>query len=523
MATQAEQQDVVPVSRQAAAAAGSIAALVALGVGELIAGLSHSAHSLVVAVGDVVVDYAPTGVTSQAIDIFGQGDKPALLIGIVLLSVVFGALLGVASITRRWVGVVGFAAFGILGAWAGMRNPMGSDFAGLVTAAVAAIAGIGTLLVLLAAAKPRPAPARGRFSDEPAPGFDRRGFVVLGGAAAIFGVLSGVVGRRLGTRDQVGSTRAAIDLRSAPQEAVVGVESQYPGLAPLITPNDDFYRIDTALEVPQVDPAEWRLRISGMVDDPFEITFDELLERPLVTETVTLSCVSNKVGGKLVGNAVWLGTSLRDILAEAGVQDGATQLVGRSVDDFTVGFPTAVLDDDRPALVAVGMNGEPLPAAHGFPARLVVAGLYGYVSATKWLTEIELTTLEAFDAYWIPRGWAKVAPIKTQSRIDVPRQGQKIPAGTTAIAGVAWAPHRGIDRVEVQIDGEPWLAADVGTDLTDNAWRQWVLAWDAPLGGHVIRVRATDGEGDTQTDIVRPQRPDGATGYHTIEVTVEEA
>jgi hypothetical protein len=193
------------------------------------------------------------------------------------------------------------------------------------------------------------------------------------------------------------------------------------------------------------------------------------------------------------------------------------------VDDFTVGFPTAVLDDDRPALVAVGMNGEPLPAAHGFPARLVVAGLYGYVSATKWLAEIEMTTLEAFDAYWIPRGWAKEAPIKTQSRIDVPRQRQKIPVGTTAIAGVAWAPHRGIDRVEVQIDDDPWLEADVGTDLTDNAWRQWVLAWDAPLGDHIIRVRATDGEGDTQTDVIRPPRPDGATGYHTIEVTVQEA
>lgn len=523
MASEATQQDVVPVSRRAAAAAGGTAALVALGVGELIAGLSDSAHSLVVAVGDVVVDYAPTGATSQAIDIFGQGDKPALLIGIVLLSVVFGALLGVASIARRWAGVAGFAAFGLLGAWAGLRNPMGSDFAALVTAAVAAIAGIGTLLVLLAAATPRPASARGLFSGETAPGLDRRGFVVLAGAAAIFGVLSGVVGRRLGTRDRVSSARAAVDLGSAAQETVAGVESQYPGLAPLITPNDTFYRIDTALVVPQVDPAEWRLRITGMVDDPFEITFDELLDRPLVEETVTLSCVSNEVGGALVGNAVWLGTPLRDILADAGVKNGATQLVGRSVDDFTVGFPTAVLDDDRPALVAVGMNGEPLPAAHGFPARLVVAGLYGYVSATKWLTEIELTTLEAFDAYWIPRGWAKVAPIKTQSRIDVPRQGQNIPTGTTAIAGVAWAPHRGIDRVEVQIDDDPWLAADVGTDLTDNAWRQWVLAWDAPLGDHVIRVRATDGEGDTQTDIVRPPRPDGATGYHTIEVTVEEA
>lgn len=523
MATEATEQEAVPaVSRPVAAAAGGIAALVALGVGELIAGLSDSAHSLVVSVGDVIVDYSPQGATSQAIEIFGQGDKPALLIGIVLLSVVFGALLGIASIHRRWVAVVGFAAFGLLGAWAGMRNPMDSDLASIVTAAIAAAAGIGTLLLLLAAASPGSAPSR-LEPDATAPEIDRRGFVVMAGAAAIVGILSGFVGRRLSTRDRVSSARAALDFSSGADEVVAGVETQYPGLAPLITPNDDFYRIDTALEVPQVDPEQWRLRITGMVDDPFEITFDELLDRPMVEETVTLSCVSNKVGGKLVGNAVWLGTSLRDLLDEAGVQEGATQLVGRSVDDFTVGFPTSVLDDDRPALVAVGMNGEPLPASHGFPARLVVAGLYGYVSATKWLAEIEMTTLDAFDAYWIPRGWAKEAPIKTQSRIDVPRQGAKIPVGTTAIAGVAWAPYRGIEQVEVQIDEGPWEPADVGTDLTDNAWRQWVLAWDAPLGDHTIRVRATDGEGDTQTDIVRPPRPDGATGYHTIEVTVREA
>jgi DMSO/TMAO reductase YedYZ molybdopterin-dependent catalytic subunit len=292
------------------------------------------------------------------------------------------------------------------------------------------------------------------------------------------------------------------------------------GISPIITPNEEFYLIDTALSPPQVNLEEWRLKVTGLVENPYEITFDELLARPLVERYVTLSCVSNSVGGSLVGHAKWLGVPLSLILDEAGLMPEAEQIVGRSVDGFTVGFPSTIPFDGRDALVAVGMNDEPLPIEHGFPVRLVVAGLYGYVSATKWLSELELTTWDGFDAYWIPRGWAKEAPVKTQSRIDTPRKDSQIAAGPRSIAGVAWAPDRGVDMVEVQIGNGPWERAELSTEISDNSWRQWKLDWDPAPGRYTLRVRATDGEGVTQTDLRQPPAPDGATGHHTIQVTV---
>lgn len=291
------------------------------------------------------------------------------------------------------------------------------------------------------------------------------------------------------------------------------------GISPIITPNDEFYLIDTALSKPQVNLEEWTLKVTGLVENPYEINFDELLTRPLVERYVTLSCVSNQVGGSLVGHAKWLGVPLSLILDEAGLLPQAEQIVGRSVDGFTVGFPSTIPYDGRDALVAVGMNDEPLPIEHGFPVRLVVAGLYGYVSATKWLSELELTTWDGFDAYWVPRGWAKEAPVKTQSRIDTPLEG-RIAARARAIAGVAWAPHRGVDRVEVRIDENEWMEAELSSEISDNSWRQWKVDWDPEPGRYRLQVRATDGAGITQTDIRRPPAPDGATGWHTIHVTV---
>ena len=291
------------------------------------------------------------------------------------------------------------------------------------------------------------------------------------------------------------------------------------GISPIVTPNSDFYRIDTALVVPSVDVNDWELSISGMVNNPYTMTFRELIDMGLVETPVTLSCVSNKVGGHLVDNAVWRGVPLADVLNRAGVKNGATQIVGRSVDNWNSGFPTEYAFDGRVALVAVAMNGEPLPREHGFPVRLVIAGLYGYVSATKWLEEIRLTTWEGFDSYWVPRGWAKRGPIKTQSRIDVPRSGASVRAGRVAVAGIAWAPTRSIERVEVQIDDGPWVSAELSNNMSVNSWRQWVYAWDATPGKHRIRCRATDGAGSTQTSEQRPPAPDGATGWHTIEVT----
>lgn len=293
-----------------------------------------------------------------------------------------------------------------------------------------------------------------------------------------------------------------------------------PGISPLITSNADFFRIDTALTVPRIDPATHRVRLSGLVDNPFELTYDELLDLAHTEADITLSCVSNEVGGDLVGTARWLGVPLADLLERAGVQPGATQLVGRSVDGWTSGFPVEAALDGRNALVAVGMNGEPLPIQHGFPVRLVIPGLYGYVSNTKWLSEIELTTFEDHDAYWIPRGWARMGPIKTQSRIDVPADNAAVPAGTVAIAGVAWSDEHGITDVEVAIDDGPWQPAEVADELAVSTWRQWRLAWDATPGDHVLKVRASDADGQPQTADVATPAPDGATGHHTVRVTI---
>jgi DMSO/TMAO reductase YedYZ molybdopterin-dependent catalytic subunit len=331
-------------------------------------------------------------------------------------------------------------------------------------------------------------------------------------------------GRALRNGRGVESVRSEVVLPTAPPQATVVVpetlDASVPGLSSFITPNDDFYRIDTALVVPQVDPADWKLRIGGLVDNPFELTYDEILAMDLVEETVTLSCVSNIVGGDLVGNATWLGVPLTTLLDRAGVRPEGTQIVGVSVDDFDAGFPTSLAYDGRTALLAVGMNGEPLPIDHGFPARLVVSGLYGYVSAVKWISEIRLDTDE-HEGYWIPRGWSKLGPVKTQSRIDVPRRSANIAPGRTPIAGVAWAPHTGIEAVEVQIDDGLWLPCRLGEATSDDTWVQWLVEWEATPGKHKIAVRATDKTGAVQRAERGSPVPNGAEGHHVIRVTVE--
>jgi DMSO/TMAO reductase YedYZ molybdopterin-dependent catalytic subunit len=288
-----------------------------------------------------------------------------------------------------------------------------------------------------------------------------------------------------------------------------------------VTPNATFYRIDTALVAPRIDPAGWTLRIHGRVARPTTMTFADLLRRPMIERYVTLACVSNEVGGDLIGNARWLGVPVQDLLDEVGPDEGADQVVSRSVDGFTAGTPTAALRDGRDAMIAVAMNGEPLPIDHGFPARMVVPGLYGYVSATKWLAELELTTFADFDAYWIPRGWARQAPIKTQSRIDRPRAGGVIGAGRYLVAGVAWAQRRGISRVEVRADDGVWQTASLAATVSIDTWRLWSWEWDATPGTHTLQVRATDNGGQTQVEHQAPPAPDGATGWHRIAVTVQ--
>ena len=517
-------------TRRLAALAGVVAAAVALGVGELVSALGADGQSLVGGVGDWFIDAAGKDIAKPFIELLGTNDKPALVIGIVVVSLALGAVLGRASLRRPWVGPLGFAAFAVLGALAGFDSALTSRGWTVAAATSAAVAGSATLWVLLRIAttgRSLPVATTATVLDPADKVASRRAFFGWAGAGAALAATAAVASRSLRGTSAAESARATVELPPPPDGGATlqaarsaGVPVQAEGLTPYLTPNGDFYKIDTALVTPQVDPSGWTLSIDGLVDEPFELTYDELLDLPMVEAPVTLSCVSNEVGGRLVGNAVWQGVPLADLLDRAGVQADAGQVVGRSVDGFTAGFPLEAARDGRTALVAVGMNGEPLPVDHGFPARLVVAGLYGYVSATKWLERIELTTWEGFDGYWIPLGWSKEGPVKTQSRIDVPRAGQAVPAGTTPIAGVAWAPDRGVAKVEVQVDDGPWQEAVLGEALSEDTWRQWHLAWEATPGEHRLRVRATDGAGRTQTEERSKPAPDGATGWHTRTVDV---
>jgi len=303
-----------------------------------------------------------------------------------------------------------------------------------------------------------------------------------------------------------------------PLPAEADLASSTPGLTPIVVPNDDFYRIDTALLVPSLDTATWQLRIHGLVERETTLTWDQLISQPMFEQYCTIACVSNEVGGHLVGNTKWTGVRLRDVLAMAAPTAQATQLVGRSVDGWTAGMPMSwVMDPAREPMIAVEMDGQPLPRRHGYPARLIVPGLYGYVSATKWLWELELTTWESYDGYWVPLGWSKEGPILTQSRIDTPTGN--IATGSVAIAGVAWAPDRGISKVEVGID-DTWYEARLSAPISKATWVQWTHSWDATPGPHRLQVRATDGTGTLQDEIPSRPAPDGARGWHTVDVNV---
>jgi DMSO/TMAO reductase YedYZ molybdopterin-dependent catalytic subunit len=355
-------------------------------------------------------------------------------------------------------------------------------------------------------------------------GVDRRGFFVVAAVAAASALVVGV-GARLSNAASASIDALRNALRLPPPRTTVtvpaGAELDVPGLTPLFTPNADFYRVDTALTVPSVDPGSWRLTIDGMVGRRVELTFDELVAMGLDEYAVTLTCVSNEVGGDLIGNAVWLGVPVRDILAMAEPDAGADMVLSRSVDGFTASTPLdALTDSGRDAILAVGMNGVPLPFEHGFPVRMVVPGLYGYVSATKWLSELKVTTFAADQAYWTPRGYSAEAPIKLSSRIDTPRAGRPVPAGPTAIAGVAWAQTVGIERVEVRVDDGPWQRAELSTPVNRDTWVQWVLEWDASPGTHYVTVRAVDLDGRVQVGERAPVAPDGATGWQRVLVTV---
>lgn len=517
-----------------------------LAVAELAAAVSPRLSSPMVDVGDRVIDRVPAPVKTLAISWFGTNDKLALLVGISVVLAALAAAAGLAWFGRhRLLALAGIATVAAVGAAAAVSGRQDRPWWAVGPALAGGAATIAALAVLrrasAGAAASEPAPSS---PDAPSPttsspdtsgpaargpavvheevdGGRRRALLGLAGlAVSAAGV--GWLGRELRGRFSAAQSRAAVRIPAPAVPAPPlpdGVAAPMPGVSPFITPNADFYRIDTALAVPQVPAESWRLRIGGMVERPYSLSYDELLARPLTEADITLVCVSNEVGGGLAGTARWTGVRLDDLLADAGLDPAADQIVGRSVDGYTCGFPVAALDG-RPALVAVAMNGEPLPLVHGFPARLIVPGLYGYVSATKWLTAIEVTRFDAFDQYWVPRGWDAEAPIKLQSRIDTPRGLSTVTAGPVAVAGVAWEPTVGIQAVELSVDDGPWVAADLAQEASALTWRQWSYRWMATPGRHTITVRAIDANGAIQTADRSEPMPSGATGRHQIVVLV---
>lgn len=521
------------------ALSGVLAGFAALAVAELVAAAVRPQAGPVIAVGGASIDATPAPVKDWAIRHFGTNDKLVLQLGILAVLAVLALVLGVLAVRFRRVGAAGVLLFGVVGAGAALSRPDSTGLADALPSVVGACAGALLLYVLvsrLTAVKRSPAPApatEGAGSDVPASeGWDRRGFVIAAASAAAASAVVGAVGRSLNSSRGQGAvtSRRHVVLpspRSPARPVPKGAGLRVPGISPFLTPTGDFYRVDTALVVPKVDATSWRLRIHGKgVRRPAVYSFDDLLRRELIERDITLTCVSNEVGGSYVGNARWTGVRLAELLAECGVRPPsrggpADQLVARSVDGMTIGSPVEDVMDGRDAMLALGMNGQPLPFEHGFPVRMVVPGLYGFVSACKWIEDLELTTFDSYDPYWVKRGWARRAPIKTESRIDTPKPFARPKAGTVMIAGVAWAQHRGIDKVEVRVDDGPWQTAHLAAEDTRDTWRQWSFPWRATSGGHTLTVRASDRTGTVQTDRRTRTIPDGASGWHSVVVSVE--
>jgi DMSO/TMAO reductase YedYZ molybdopterin-dependent catalytic subunit len=616
------------------ALSGALAAAVAMGIAQLVAGFTVPASSPVVAVGEAAIDHTPLAVKDWATSTFGTNDKTVLLAGVLIVVFLYSMVVGALAMRRLWLGFAGLVLFAVLGiaaavtrhgasggyaaptlfgaaagalclywlvvtaraaagiradtgggadevdAWIAHRPPAaGSSSAGPVSGLDAwtdrpGLAGAGGADggATDGSGGTRAAdeeigwlPAGGGSADAPLTGAgagtggaggggsspggrvegfragpptsgavgnglpdardggERRRFLVAAGVTVAAAAIGEVGGRNLATRKNVSLAQSTLRFPKAAEPVPplpAGVNLPVPGISPFITPNGSFYRVDTAILVPQVDPSNWQLRIHGMVAREVTINFGELLRRPLKEDYLTLCCVSNPVGGPYIGNAKWLGTDLAALLREARPLRGADQLLATSVDGFTSGTPLSVVLDGRDAMVAVAMNGAALPTAHGFPARLVVPGLYGYVSACKWVVDLEVTTFAAAQAYWVPRGWSAMGPIKTESRIDVPVPGSQVKAGKVAVAGVAWAQHKGIEAVEVQVGNGPWQEATLAAVPGIDTWRQWVWEWDAQPGNYTIQARATDKTGYTQTSAIAYIAPNGATGYPSTQVSV---
>ncbi len=493
---------------------GLVAVGAGLAIAQLLASLKSNLNAPVVSIGNRVIDHVPAGVKEFAIRTFGVDDKRALVITIYFVVLILAAIIGVSYFSgklRRALAIV-VAMTGI----AAVASIFDAN-SGFLAVLPSLSAGVATLWILRVLETRTEEDERGQGAINRRDLLKNVGLIAAGSAGA---VLAGNFFRNHASaqlqRLNIVLPKALKFLPPPPTDPALST----PGLSKLFTPNTEFYRIDTAITVPNVDIDTWRLRIDGMVDNPLEFTYKELTDRPVFQLDDTIACVSNEVGGSLVGNARWLGIRLDDLIKEASPYSSVDQVMGHSVDGFTAGFPLAALDG-RDAMIAIGMNGEPLPIDHGFPARVIVPGLYGYVSATKWLTRIELTRFDRAEGYWVPRGWSAQAPIKTQSRIDTPMIGSSVKSGVRVIAGVAWAPTRGISKVEVRVNNGAWRVATLGPALAKTTWRQWWIEWDAKPGSRTIVVRATDGTGALQSSKSVPVAPNGAEGWHTVDVTVQ--
>lgn len=520
-------------SRWWAAASGVVALAAFLGSAEAVAVVVGARSSPLIAVGGAVIDLAPPAAKNVMVDLFGTGDKAALFVLMGVLLVVITAAAGILERARFPFGRLVFALGGVLAIFAVRTRADASDF-DVVPAAVGTVVAILVLRALIGKLFRWDAASRsqsgGSENAELRPPLrstplERRSFLLVTFVAAAASVVVGSGARLINAtavnaaalRDSVRLPRPATAASAVPSGASLDVA----GITSYVTPNADFYRIDTALSVPQIDPAKWSLEISGLVDTPVTLTWQQLLDLPLVEHMATLSCVSNDVGGDLIGNALWLGYPIRELLKRAGVQESADMVLSTSIDGFTAGTPLSVLQDSQTqALLAIGMNGEPLPVEHGFPVRMVVPGLFGYVSATKWVTSLRVTRFADEKAYWSTRGWDEKGPVKLESRIDTPSGGASVAVGAVPIAGVAWEPHTGVERVEVRIDSGAWQTAELADSVSDDTWRQWVYRWQAQAGNHRIQVRATSKDGRVQKAKYLPPAPNGAEGWDEVTVTV---
>ncbi len=537
------------------AMSGVLSAAFGVAAGQVLASAAHPAAGPLVAVGSAVIDATPTPVKEFAVRELGTHDKPVLLGTIVVVIAVLTAATGVFALRRGAAVVAGAVVLGVAGAAAALSRPSAVWYDAIPSVVGAVLAGLA-LRLLIGRLKPAaegrpvvpervtvaagvgpevvpapptvvPAPPRvvaGPPTVEPPAAVpvvvSKRRFLqaaLLVSAGAIAAGSAAVTVDRIRGAGVAGS-RKAIRL-PAPADPGPPVP---PGVgAGFVTPDASFYRVDTALTVPAIDVSAWRLRIHGKVGRTAELSFADLLDRPLIERTITLNCVSNEVGGPYIGTARWLGVPLAPLLRELGIQPGADQIVARSVEGMTIGTPVDIAMDGRDTMLCVGMNGEPLPPVHGFPVRMLTPGLYGYAGACKWLTEIELTTFAAYDAYWVKRGWAARGPVKTASRIDAPKAFETPAAGPVTVAGVAWAQRRGIRTVEVRVDDGPWSPAELLPVPSSDTWVQWRYHWTATPGLHTLAVRATDRTGVTQPSTRVPPFPNGATGWHTLTVSVK--